>query len=83
LGNLETHQASKGESREKIGSLRLHPSDFDDVIGSHRLNRTRDAMLSIQWWWLQGIYRAVALKILEQMAENQRSVVSVAQKEKR
>jgi hypothetical protein len=84
LGDLETHPAAKRVPCEKIGSARLHSSDFGDVIGSHRFNRAGDAMLSIQWWRLQAIYRAVALKILKQMAESQHRVdVSGAHKEKR
>ena len=68
LGDLETHPAAKRVSCEKIGSVRLHPSDFGDVIGSHRLDRTGNAVLSIQRQWLQAKYRTVALKIAKQMA---------------
>jgi hypothetical protein len=53
LGNLETHPAAKGMSCEKIGSVRLHSADFSDVIGSHRFDRTGNAMLSIQRHRLQ------------------------------
>src|SRR5215472_19198545 len=83
LGDLETHLAAKRVPCEKIGSAWLHSSDFGDVIGSHRFNRTGDAMLSIQWWRLQAIYRAVALKILTETGESQHRVVSPAHKEKR
>jgi hypothetical protein len=83
LRDLERHPAAKRVPCEKIGSTRLHSSDFGDVIRSYRFNRTGEAMLSIQWWRLQAIYRAVALKILKQMAVIQHRVVSVANKEKR
>ena len=68
LGDLETHPAAKRVPCEKIGSVRLHPSDFGDAIGSHRLDRTGNAVLSIQRRWLQAKYRTVALKIAKQMA---------------
>src|SRR5262249_38609753 len=63
LGDVETRPAAKRVPCKKIGSARLHSSDFGDVIRSHRFNRTGDAMLSIQWWRAQAIYRAVTLKI--------------------
>jgi len=67
VGDLETHPAAKGVSCEKIGSVRLYPSDFGDVIGSHRLDRTGEPALSIQRQWLQAKYRTLTLKIAKQM----------------
>src|SRR5213592_48022 len=68
LGHFETQPAAKRVSGKKIGSVRLHPSDFGEVSGSDRLGRTENAVLSIQRRWLQAIYRTVALKIIDQIA---------------
>src|SRR3974390_3454652 len=68
LGDLETHPASKTMSCKKIRSVRLHPTDFGEVFGSHRLDGTRNVVLSIQRQWLQSEYRTIALQIANQMA---------------
>src|SRR6516165_403808 len=83
LGHLETHLAAKGVPCEKIGSVRLNPLDFGNVIGGHRLDRTGNAVLSIQRLWLQAIYRTVTLKIANKMAVINCEPNSAAHKEKR
>src|SRR5262249_13525729 len=61
LGNLVAHPAGKAVTCEKIGSVRLNPPDFGNVLGSHGLNRTCNAALSIQRRWMHFKYRTIAL----------------------
>ena len=83
LGDLEAHPATKRVSCDKIGSLRLHSSNFGDAIGSHRLNCACNAVLAIQRRPLQSVNRSVALEIANQMAVAQCEAGSVVHKEKR
>src|SRR5262249_3663554 len=83
LGNLEAHPAAEGVARQKIGAMRLHPSNLADVIGSHLFDCASDAVLAIQRRWLKAKNRTVALKIAEKMAVVDHEAIKVVHEEKR
>jgi hypothetical protein len=55
LGYLEAQSAAKRVSSEKVGSVRLDPPDFVDVIGGHCFDSAGNTVPSIQRWWLQAV----------------------------
>lgn len=83
LGDLKTHQAAKRMSRKKIGAAWLSSPNFKDVIGSHRFDRARDVMRSVQRRRLQTERGPIAPQSAEQMSVIHHETISVVHEEKR
>ena len=83
LGDLKTHQAAKRMPCKKIGVAWLSSPNFKDVIGSHRFDRARDVMRSVQRRRLQTEHGPIAPQSAEQMSVIHHETISVVHEEKR